>query len=234
MIVRSSFILPVVTLLVGAVVATGAVLGVTQPWQATEQAIGPMSGETPAASATAKGVPTATVAALPSAIPPTATIVMVEIPPTQEPPAPPPPPEPSLPPAPPPPTELPLPPPPPPPAPVAPAVPSVVDRWNACNITWAQGIGVEQGLELARISGSSTEYLSRQYDSLQSWAEANCRGVGSTLALEPEAASACWKILGVGGTLEQIRDTSRRMGDATYFVDFALSEVDAFVRAVGC
>ena len=97
-----------------------------------------------------------------------------------------------------------------------------------------QGMDVEQGLELARIGGSSTEYLSRQYDSLQSYAEANCRGIGSILAQEPGAASACWKLLGIGETLEQIRDMSRRMGDATYFVDFGLSEVDAFVRAVGC
>jgi len=225
-----TLLISIATLLLGAGLASGAVLGVTRPWQAAEQAIGPLAGETPTASPTAKGVPTATVAALPSAIPPTSTTVMVEVVPTQQPPAPPPPPEPSLPPVPPPPTE---PPPPPPPVPAAP-IPSAVDRWNACNITWAQGMNVEASLASARISGSSTEYLSRQYDILQSYVETNCRGIGSTLALEPGAASACWKILGVGETLEQIRDMSRRMGDATYFVDFALSEVDAFIRAVGC
>jgi len=229
-----TLLISIATLLLGAGLASGAVLGVTRPWQAAEQVSGPVSGKTPTASPTAKAAPTATVAALPSAIPPTSTPARVEIPPTAPPPAPPP--QPELPPVPPPPTEPPPPPPPPPPAPTAPAapIPSVVDRWNACEITWVQGMDVEQGLELARIGGSSTEYLSRQYDSLQSYAEANCRGIGSILAQEPGAASACWKLLGIGETLEQIRDMSRRMGDATYFVDFGLSEVDAFVRAVGC
>jgi len=119
------------------------------------------------------------------------------------------------------------------PAPTPP-VPSAVDRWNACEITWVQGMEVEQGLALARISGSSTEYLSRQYDSLRAYLEANCRGIGSTLALEPGAASACWKMLQKGADLEQGRDLSHISGDTTYFLDFGLVEVDAFIRAVGC
>jgi len=216
-----------VSLLAGAVIAGGSVLGVTRPWEGAEQVTG--APRTPTASPTAKAAP---VAPIPSAIPPTTTPASAGVLPTQEPSALPPPPEPSLPPAPPPPTEA--PPPPPPPVEAPPPAPSVVDRWNTCEITWAQGMEVEQGLALARISGSSTEYLSRQYDSLRSYLEANCRGIGSILSQEPGAASACWKMLQKGAVLEQAKDMSRISGTTTYFVDFGLAEVDAFVRAVGC
>jgi len=115
-----------------------------------------------------------------------------------------------------------------------PAVPSAVDRWNACEITWVQGIDVEESLELARISGSSTKYLSRQYDILQSYVETNCRGIGSTLALEPKAASICWKMLDMGVSYEEYKDLCGMVGDTCYFANFGLVEVDAFIRAVGC
>jgi len=115
-----------------------------------------------------------------------------------------------------------------------PAVPSAVARWNACDITWTQGMDVELSLEQARSVGSSTKYLSRQYDDLRSYVETNCRGIGSTLALEPEAASACWKMLGIGEVLEEIRHSARSTAVTTYFVDFALVEVDAFIQIVGC
>lgn len=110
----------------------------------------------------------------------------------------------------------------------------MVDRWNACETTWAQGMDVELSLSLARTAGSSTEYLSRQYDSLRSYLETNCRGIGSTLALEPGATSACSKMLGIGETLQQAKDLSRMSGTTTYFIDFGLAEVDAFIQIVGC
>ena len=97
-----------------------------------------------------------------------------------------------------------------------------------------QGMDVEASLELARIGGSSTEYLSRQYDILQSYVETNCRGIGSTLALEPRAASICWKMLNMGASYEQGKNLCRMAGDTCYFLNFGLAAVDAFIRAVGC